>query len=570
LGVELKDMANINDYKLLRVKCERYYQELSKQTGTEVKSDNDKSRLGFYFFILDNLFGLAEADELIKHVTDTDFNTKLGEDRNDDCGIDAVYIDYEQNIINLLNFKYRDNFKLDSKQKLNDVINSTKYINAIYAGDIEDLEGKPKEFALKIKGLYDSKEVWKTNLYIVSNDTSPVDVNDKHIRNVVKGYDIEVNPISLSEITDLMSIRPEPINATLILPNDALMSYAENDLSTSRSYIARLKSSDVVRITCNNAKLRDQYDLEHYGELEDVQLDFSVLFDNVRGFVQKSKYNTNIYKSLEDNPSKFFMYNNGITIVAKDIKAIPVNGQSQMKITINNFQVLNGGQTVRTIHNFNEDNERNIIDYLSKSEVLVRMFMIDEEEGEVNKIAEYTNSQNTISAPDLRSLNQKQIELENYLREKKVNYVRKSGDIGKEDLDYEYTISMVRFGQLLFALSGNPEKSTSSKKSIFGKKYDEVFSDASNYLENSYSIIKNYHDIKAAYSRLGYESIDIKHYYILYLNDLYPKISTDKKIEILEKQIIDFKVEKETTAVRKMSKVPFKEALIEVLKKETV
>lgn len=560
-------MANINDFKLLSLKCDKYYSQLELVSNVKATNPVDRSRLGFYFFVLDNLFGINEADDLIKLITDTEFNANLGEDKTDDCGIDAVYIDTEKNIINLFNFKYRQNFKVDSKQKVNDVINSTKYINAIYSDDISDLDGKPKLFAQQIKDLYDSKEVWKTNLYVVSNDSNPVDVDDKHIKNLIKGFDIDVLAISLEEMKAFMSIRPEPINATLILPNDALMSYSENALATARSYIARLKGSDVIRITCNDAHLRERYDLEDYDELKHVHLDYSVLFDNVRGFVSKSKYNTNIYQSLEEHPGKFFMYNNGITIVADKIDAEPVNGQTQMKITMSNFQVLNGGQTVRTIHNFNEDNDRNIIDYLPKSEVLVRIFQIKKNSGEVSKIAEYTNSQNAISPPDLKSLNEKQLELENYLREEGVNYVRKSGDLGKDDKDYEFTITMVRFGQLLYALKGNPEKATSARQSIFSKKYDAVFTDDRSYLDDSYSIIKNYYGIKRDYLSSGYESVDVKHYYIIYLDTLFPQITRNKKIQIIEEFINEYVVEKETSAVRKMNQTRFKEELIEKFKK---
>ncbi|WP_295899529.1 AIPR family protein [uncultured Vibrio sp.] len=562
-------MASINDYKLLAIKCEKYYEELSKQTYISANNDVEKSRLGFYFFILDSLCSVSEPDLVLDMITDTDFNEKLGSRKVDDCGIDAVFIDETENIINLFNFKYRNKFKVDSRQKLNDVVNSTKYINAVYSGDVDDLEGKPKKFAKKIKNLYDSKAIWKTRLYIVSNDSDSVDLNDKHIRNLTKSYDIEINSICLKDIADMLSIRPDPINATLLLPKEALMSYSENNLSTSKSYIARLTSSEIVRITCNDSSLREKFHIEEdevSSELSDVNLDFGVLFDNVRGFVQKSKYNGNIAKTLKSQPSKFFMYNNGITIVAKNIKSQSVNGQSQLKLSIKDFQVLNGGQTVRTIHNFNQENERNIIDYLCKSEVLVRIFMSDDDEGEINKIAEYTNSQNTIAASDLKALNQKQIQIEKYLKEKGVNYVRKSGDLGRVDENYEYSIGMVKFAQILYAMQGNPEKSTNSKQSIFGKLYDDIFSSENFDIEDSYKIVEDYYNIREEYQRKDYKSIDIKHYYIMYLNEEFPNISTQDKMGMLERHIAHYKVDKETSDVRKMSQTRFKDELVDKLK----
>ncbi|AXR08260.1 AIPR family protein [Salinimonas sediminis] len=561
-------MANINDFKLLGLKCNTYFQAMNNNFKFKVNEGIDQERLGFYFFTLDNLFGISEPGDLVQFITDTEFNKLMEGNAHDDCGIDAVFIDEESKNINLFNFKYRSKYSVDSKQSLNDVITSSKYINAIYSSDVSELAGKPKLFAEQIKELYDSKEVWKTKLYIVSNDSKPVDVNDKHIKNLTQGYDIEIIPVSLEELNGFMSIRPEPINSTLILPNDALMSYSENTLATARSYIARLKSSELIRITCDDEKLREKYDLEDYDKLKSVKLDYAVLFDNVRGFVIKSKYNDNIYKSLEEHPEKFFMYNNGITIVAEKIEAEPVNGQTQMKLSMSNFQVLNGGQTLRTIHNFNEDNERNIQDYLSKSEVLVRIFQIKRDSGEVNKIAEYTNSQNTISPPDLKSLNEKQLELENFLKEKGINYIRKSGDLGKSDRKYAFSISMVKFGQLLYSLKGYPEKAISVKQSIFGKKYNEVFPDDRSYLDDAFNIIKDYMDIKKIYEDTSYESLDIKHYYMIYLDAKYPEISRIDKVDLIEKFILDYQVEKETTDVRKMTQTRFKDELIDKIESE--
>ena len=63
-------------------------------------------------------------------------------------------------------------------------------------------------------------------------------------------------------------------------------------------------------------------------------MDFNILFDNVRGLIINSKYNDNIYKTLEDEPSKFFMYNNGLTIIATDIISEDTNANKKIKLTI--------------------------------------------------------------------------------------------------------------------------------------------------------------------------------------------------------------------------------------------
>jgi hypothetical protein len=557
-------MANINDFKLLRIKSTNYYKEAERVLGISISNQVEQARFGFYFFILDILYGVNNIEEARDLITDTNFNKIIMGNKDDDGGIDAVYIDDEEKIVNLFNFKYREKFSVDSRQKLNDVTTSLKYITALAEGDISHFSGKPREYAEKIKDLYNSNEVWKTRIYFVSNDMSTVDLSDPHVKNISNSFDVEVNAICLKEISEMVSIRPEPISATLVLPNNALMSYSESDLSSSISYIARLKSSEIVRITCNDKNLRHNHNLENYRELSDVKLDFGVLFDNVRGFVQKSKYNENIKETLKDNPSKFFMYNNGVTIVAQGIETESINGNTKQKIIIDNFQVLNGGQTVRTIHNFNSQHEDHITDYLPYSEVLVRIFMTGKSNtGEINNIAEYTNSQNSISPADLKSSDERQIQIEKYLKEKNINYVRKSGDLGKGDANYEYSITMIKFGQLLYAKQGFPEKSTSSKKSIFTKNYNTIFGDKKFDIDESEGLVTDFYSIKSAYESSSYESLDIKHYYLIYLNQEFPEVSLARKMDVLEDHICTYTVDKDTSDVRKMSQTRFKEELLD-------
>ena len=98
---------------------------------------------------------------------------------------------------------------------------------------------------------------------------------------------------------------------------------------------------------------------------------------------------------------------------------------------ISNFQVLNGGQTLRTIHNYNKKNKNNIVEKLSDAEVLVRMLNITDDALK-GRIGEYTNSQNSINERDLKSLRPEQVKLEDYLRSNKILYIRKKGDVGRK------------------------------------------------------------------------------------------------------------------------------------------
>lgn len=216
------------------------------------------------------------------------------------------------------------------------------------------------------------------------------------------------------------------------------------------------------------------------------------------------------------------MYNNGLTLIAEDIEAAPTNAGKKIKLKLTSFQVINGGQTLRTIHNFHKLDKENIVEYLSNSQILVRIFKTADDKILNNKIAEYTNSQNSISSVDLKSLRPEQIQLEQYLSEHEIVYSRKTGDTGlTSDKEYKHKISMERFGQILYSLKGNPHKASGRKRQIFDKYYDDIFGEKVLNVEASPTQIKKYFDIRSLYEAKAktnnYDVTDQKIFYILYL-----------------------------------------------------
>ncbi len=435
--------TNINDFKLLAKKCEKYFDLMTSTLSIETPSDIDtitKERYGFYFFILENLTNIKDFSDIKLLITDTDFNSYFFNDRAEDYGIDAIHINDEDGTINLYNFKYREKYNPDKKQSINETILSTKFINSLLTEKTQALNGRIKDYANQIIELFNSRDVWKINLYVVSNEKVELDKNDPNLKQLEEHYDLDILPIGLSKIKELMSIRPEPIGAKLILEKDAIMSYSESSIASATSYIIRLDLNELIRITCSSKELRNKYNIEDPNELSSTELDYSVLFDNVRGLILKSPFNKNISKTIKEEPSKFFMYNNGITITSETVIAEVINAGKKVKLSLDGFQVLNGGQTLRTIHNFNKLDADNITSYLSKAQVLIRVFNTFDPTLK-NKIAEYTNSQNAISVIDLKSLSPEQIQLEQYLDNLDIVYSRKNGDIGlSEEKTYSYKI----------------------------------------------------------------------------------------------------------------------------------
>ncbi|EGI4509565.1 abortive phage resistance protein [Escherichia coli] len=562
--------VSINDFKLLNIKCHKYFDLFSKtnEFNQPVQDVKLQQRFGFYLYMLESLCNEKDIDKISDYITDTEYNTYLTGKRYDDHGVDAFYIDEDNKEIKLFNFKFRENFKSEQKQSYNEAFVSTKLVNCIMNDSTAGLHGKLRTYVHTVNESLNGNDVWKLCLYMVSNEAVPIEHDESAIQQLKNLYDMEVVSVCLPHITSMMSIRPVPINAELIIDNDALMSYSESSISTSKSYVVRLNAADVIRITCRNADLRLDHNCENIDQLADEKIDFGILFDNVRGLVQRSRYNSGIAKTMREEPGKFFMYNNGLTIVAEDIKAHPVNGNRKVRISLTGVQVLNGGQTLRTLHDFNAADSSHITEFLSKSEILVRIFNASNSEA-ANKIAEYTNSQNSISNVDLKSLSTLQIQLEQLLDEHGIIYSRKNGDTGINDKkEYRYKISMEQFGQILFALQGSPEKSSNQKQHIFGKYYDDIFNEKNFNFSQSPEIIERYFEIKKAYasSTDNIQKIEQKIFYILYMHQVRNDWSYEQCIESLENALETFCITGvNLTDARKMIQVRFKEHLNSML-----
>lgn len=537
-------MASLNDFKLLNSLCLKYF-DLAVETQNfgndkiSSLSEDDKKRFGFYYFVLFQLTSIEEFDDITGCICDQDFNLRLIGKGCPDEGVDAVYIDEDKNEINLFNFKFRSKFNPDKLQSKDEAILSSKFLSVLKTEN-NNLCGKLKDFADQIISKYESRTEWTTNFYIVSNENKELSPNDQNLKDFSELYDVNIECIGLDTITAMMLPGHKCINSVVNLESRAVMSYSESSHSSNVSYIVRMRLTDLIRITCNDSILRSNYNLENDDVLSDVKEEIDVLFDNVRGLILKSKYNKNIEETLNKEPTKFFYFNNGITIVAENIESQDINSGKRIRLSLYNFQVLNGGQTLRTIHLFNQKNSQYIKDNLSKAEILVRILKVTDESLK-NKIGEFTNSQNAITPSDLKALRKEQLELDKYLSDHGIRYVRKRGDVKEDETKgYDYTIVMERLGQILWTIQGSPEMVSNKKKEIFTNRYEDLFGKEDLISEKTIELIKSYSEIKKKYKSTCYTSTEQKCMYVLYVAYFTKDTNYGSIISVLEEEIDKF------------------------------
>jgi AIPR protein/Abortive infection phage resistance protein N-terminal domain len=119
---------------------------------------------------------------------------------------------------------------------------------------------------------------------------------------------------------------------------------------------------------------------------------------NVRSFLQaRGKVNRGIRNTLEDDPSAFIAYNNGISATAEWVET--TNGESGLALTrLRGLQIVNGGQTVASIH---RAKDRDKLD-LSSVYVQAKLTVVQPKQVEtlVPLISRYANTQNRVNEAD--------------------------------------------------------------------------------------------------------------------------------------------------------------------------
>ena len=138
-----------------------------------------------------------------------------------------------------------------------------------------------------------------------------------------------------------------------------------------------------------------------------------LLEQNVRVFLQaRGKVNRGIRLTLENEPSMFFAYNNGITATAEAVDISNTGGRMLLR-RLTNFQIVNGGQTTASVH---VARLRDVD--ISRTFVQMKLSVVSTERATtlVPKISEYANSQNRVSAADFFANHPFHVRMEGFSR----------------------------------------------------------------------------------------------------------------------------------------------------------
>lgn len=446
---------------------------------TKVMKEQNIKRISnaFLFFSLEALLELQD-DEIRDSITDSCYLNDETEERGRDRGIDAVYID-DQNevpIIHLFNCKYTEDSNKSKKNNFpsGEIDKLLTFINDLMTED-DNLQNTNNILFSKVNEIWElmKKKETKFIIHICSNHYLGLEKTEKErFENQIKKYSsINFEYNLLTNLSDKISeFNRISINGKVRVIKKDLFDKAGGDI---RALILNIQGIDLIRMILSDKDMRDKFDYTDSDLSNMITMDLlpDAFEENVRIYLkQRSRINRNIKKTaLSDNNSKFFYYNNGITIICKHYSY--GDGISPILI-LEDIQVVNGSQTIYSLYEaFKEEPSK-----LKEVSLLCRIYEIKENKNLSANIAEYTNSQNPVKSRDIRSIDFVQQKLEDELKTLGYFYERKKNQYANESK--EKRIDSEKAGQTLMAFYNEmPIEARANKSIIFGDKYEEVFAE---------------------------------------------------------------------------------------------
>ena len=263
--------------------------------------------------------------------------------------------------------------------------------------------------------------------------------------------------------TDLDDLQAEMNDASELLAITVL-----NQSALHNSLTAKLAGEPInVDFTLRSWGKVDEPHLAFYGQIEAATIAGwwdkfgDRLFEkNLRSLLGDTDVNTEMRQTLQDSPTNFWYFNNGITIIANKVTKTIVGGSSSDFGTFHceNISVVNGAQTVSTIG-------RHIAKAkTSNASVQIRIISLEKAEGELGvSITKTNNRQNRIDNRDFVTLDPEQSRLRGELGVEGVTYhvIRSEGAVKGES-----SFDLVEATTSLACASGRPSLFVQLKREI--------------------------------------------------------------------------------------------------------
>jgi hypothetical protein len=366
-----------------------------------------------------------------------------------DGGFDAAYIAQTgEGALNVVLFqsKYKRDLEKDYNFPSNAVEKSVNTIKNVFDPKRSvELNEQSRAIVKDIQSYIADGYIPEVTFVMLSNGSKWTDEAQNYINNEFSGQkQVSFEHYNHHDILKYVH-KHNTIDDILALTGLAI----KEDFNYKEVILGRISVAEVARI------------LEKYGD--------NLLDRNIRKYLGTNTINNAIRSTLLDdgNRSNFFFYNNGITMICKDFKYNALQ-KDDWKVQIHDMQIINGGQTCKTIHQTVQENADK--DY-SQTTVLLRLYAVGDDENVIEGITRATNSQNPVDLRDLKSNDTIQRNLEGNARELGYTYKPKRDNQTNTD-----AISSSVAAEAVFAVwREKPHLARYKKTEFFNAYYEEIF-----------------------------------------------------------------------------------------------
>ncbi len=151
---------------------------------------------------------------------------------------------------------------------------------------------------------------------------------------------------------------------------------------------------------------------------DSLNKDYSLFDENIREYLGNNSINNKIIRTLKDENEKsnFFYYNNGITIICDNVQL----NKTPYSLILFQPQIVNGCQTINTIHEVLNDYELNDRQNNFKDVFIIAKVLVKNNDNInqefYNNVVKYTNSQNAINEKAFASKQEFFLSMQNHFK----------------------------------------------------------------------------------------------------------------------------------------------------------
>lgn len=411
----------------------------------ELRAGNDvhkRRSLAFLFLVSKTMFELTDEDTLDSIV-----------DGGNDFGVDAIWFespDQGEIKVALIQAKYRTNLEGTSSFPEDGIIKLIGAIDALFDPSVPvAINDRLRRRVEDVRSFIVDGAIPRVTAIAANNGLIWSHESEQRIKNASKGYAnlVEWCHIGADEFVSMLQAR-KPISADIQLIGKASV----EAFDFRRVLVGRMSVSQL-------ATLAEQYD--------------NRLFErNIRRYLGLvgNRVNEAVAYTLKqaDQRSNFYFYNNGITITCSKFRHNELQREN-WRVQIDDLQIVNGGQTARTVQNVAKEMGPSI----DTAEVLVRIYEIEENDVDlIEAITFATNSQNPVDLRDLKANDPKQKILSESVTA--LGYLYRAKREDSAIAPNEFTSAVVAEA-VLAIWRHRPHQARFRSREHFGALYDHIF-----------------------------------------------------------------------------------------------